>query len=255
MSNKYFQKVIKTKIEKMLKDSKEASMLDHPGLKGQYREYSLINLLKDFLPINYGIGKGCMQDFDGNQSPESDLLIWRKDLLPPLLYSDDNGIYPIDSCYYFFEIKSVATSTTIKDGIRKADKIRSMRYLANYDGPIKGHPIKVFFAYESDSDEIDELSRFEKNEDDFNLNPKFDIICIANKGYWVFNRKNFSDHIETEWMFFPADGESYEILGLLAGIINTIAGRYKPSFGYYILENEASGKGKFIRKYRIDYKK
>lgn len=253
VKNEYFQNFTLNKIKNAINNSIQISNISHPGLKGQFREYTLLNLFKDFMPIDFGLGKGSMQDCYGDQSPESDLIIWRKDLLPPILFSEVEGIFPIDSCYYFFEIKSTASSTNIKDAIEKADRLRKMEFLANYKGPIKGKPINVFFAYSSDSDSIDELKRFSKLEDDFKLNPRYQIICIVGKGYWVFNRVNYEDRIETNWMFFPADGNYYEVLGLLAGVINTLAGQYRPSFGYYILDGESSNKGTYVNHYKIYY--
>lgn len=243
--NQFFQDFVSREVQKMLSESDSVKTITHTGLKGTFREFSLSNFLKNFLPLSFGVGSGQIQDCYGNQSPETDLLIWDKNLLPPIISNDTLGIYPLESCVYYFEIKTEINATNIKDAINKAWKIENLTFLQTYQNP-KTRIAKIFFAYTSDSDSIDELERFNSYFSGRKKNPPFDAICVVGKGYWSFGMapKISPDPV---WAYFHSDDKNYEVIALLGGILNSLAGSYRPSFGYYILDPEESGKAEFIK--------
>jgi hypothetical protein len=47
-------------------------------------------------------------------------------------------------------------------------------------------------------------------------------------------------------MFIPADENKYELVSFLSGVLNTLLGQNLPSFGYYLMQDVDSGRGRFI---------
>jgi len=244
--NRFFQDFVAAKAGKLVAESHLAKAIEHNGLKGAFREYTLGNFIRDFLPITHGIGSGSIQDSLGTQSPESDVIIWQQDLLPPALFSSEKGVFPIEACRYWFEVKSTVSRQEIINSIAKAKKVLSLMPLENYDPPLLPRIIPVFFAYNSDVSDPDELKRFIEVEANFYGNPCFAAICIVGKGYWTYAMSGLRSSNKPQWMVFPSDENHYEIVSLLAGILNTLSGRNRPSFGYYIMNPEKDCRGKIL---------
>ncbi|TGK83282.1 hypothetical protein EHQ24_06675 [Leptospira noumeaensis] len=241
--NLFFQEFAQTRAKNLVNESENLTSITHNGLKGSLREHILINFLKDFLPINYEIGKGQIQDVFNNNSSESDLIIWQKDLLPPILLDERMGIFPYESCRYWIEVKTKTTRAELINSIEKVETLMRLRPLENYDPPWLPQVLPAYFSYSSDLTSDDEFSRFIDINPNYYHNPPFVALCIVGKGYWTF-----FDHLPNgkKWLFFYPNDSCYEVISFLAGILNTLAGRNKPSFGYYILEPEANNKGIFL---------
>lgn len=242
--NNYFQDYVSNKARTMIQASHNINSIHHNGLKGTFREYSLSNFLKDFLPNTYGVGSGLIQDSIGNQSPETDLLIWKKNELPPIIINESKGIYPLESCFCFFEIKSEITATNIKDAVQKSEKLNQLKFLTNYNNP-QIRLTKIFFAYKSDSDTIDELKRFHKYSNKPYDEPPYDAICVVGKGFWLF-KPGIEHQTLARWAYYHSDAKHYEVIGFLGTLLNTLTESTSAYFGSYILESESSKKAEII---------
>ena len=91
-------------IQYAVREARAASRVRHSGLIGRIRELAAEQILRPALPAAFDIGTGKIVDRDAALSAEVDLVIYNRDLLPALMYSDRDGIYPIESTYYAFEI-------------------------------------------------------------------------------------------------------------------------------------------------------
>ncbi len=201
--------IFRKNLEKLINDrldrSKDAADLQHPGLVGSLRENLLSSLLQELLPEGHYIGTGKICDQDGHLSKQLDVIIFDKRGLPPYLYSEKEGIFPIHGVSYAFEVKSVSSKKNINDALEKAKSVRLL------NGP---QPHFIYFAFDSDlvssKSEVDRVLA-ELNE----LEPMVDIICVVNKlySYW---------HHTTKWNFFDNTENHNEIIGLVIGILNTL---------------------------------
>jgi hypothetical protein len=84
---------------------KASGAVTHSGEKGQQREAFLARLLESILPPHFGIGTGIIVDRFGKQSLQTDLIIYDRRLIPPLLEHRGRGIYPIDAVLRVLEVK------------------------------------------------------------------------------------------------------------------------------------------------------
>jgi hypothetical protein len=242
--NQYFYDFISNKAKLLSAESSTISQLIHNPTKGLFREYSLINFLKDFLPQPYSLGKGIISDCLGKQSPETDLLIYDQSLLPAILVAENTGVFPIESVRYWFEVKTSIDNSAIEDCCKKIIRLNTLTPLQNYDPPWFNQPMPLLFGYNTTLT-IDKLFKsFEEYMPNFYNQPSLVAICIIGFGYLSF----CGDRGEPgkKWLFIPADDSKYEAVSFLSGILNTLAGRNSPSFGYYIMHATSEGKGKFI---------
>jgi hypothetical protein len=231
--NPFFQSILSNKISSIIDESQRVCYLNHPFLKGRFREYGIGKILSEIVPINFDIGSGILQDCNGSQSKEIDILIWNKFMIPPLLFGERIGVYPVESCFYTIEVKSKLTNAELEKGIENAKSILALKYLANYSGPIKGHPIRILFAYSTDLKEKSEFERYKEYDPEWKTNPIYNCICIIGKGYFTYAVNLVNKTLN--WLWFKPDKEYYEVLGLIAGIVNTLVGQFSPNYGYYLL--------------------
>ena len=60
MASKIYRQILTDRIEAFLKESKSADLVNHLGLRGNIRESGLGKLIKDLLPVDWGIGSGVI---------------------------------------------------------------------------------------------------------------------------------------------------------------------------------------------------
>lgn len=231
MPNKFFQEILEKDIKGLLDESLAIDEITHQGLKGNIREQGFGRLLQKYLPQDWDIGKGQIHDYKGAQSAETDLIIYNKNMLPPVFFGDLIGLYPLESCYYAIEVKTKSSSKEIKTTIQKFETLKKLV-------PINSvyTTRKVYFALSSDlENHTNELERYKKYDPNFYSDPAIPIICVIGQGYWYYSQGTKQDgKLYGYWQHFKPEDHNYEIAFLMGGIINTINGN-KPPFGYYIL--------------------
>jgi hypothetical protein len=175
------------------------------------------------------------------------LVIYNRALLPALMYSDRDGIYPVESTYYAFEIKSEASASTLGDAIGKARQIITLDHSRKegYRGN-KSPAVSVFFAFGSDLslEGKAELDRYKELDSAWKDDPVIKVMCVVDRGYWYFSEK------EHRWFYQPTTSTFDEVLILVSHIVNTlvrrplVSDRPAPLFGDYLRppdeETEAS---------------
>lgn len=231
MISSIFRDLIKVNIESMISESNSIESIDHKGLKGTIREFGIGNLISKYLPQEWVIGHGEIQDSIGNSSSEIDLLIFNLNMLPAALFGNELGVYPIESCKYVFEVKTNSNASEIKSTINKFEKLKKL-------SPLKPDlkPIRVYFAFRSNlNDTINELERYKKYDSKFYSDPAINVLCVIGQGYW-FYKQDFVKGIKVGgWLQIPDDREYMSVSNLIGGMINTLNGDDKPHFGEYIL--------------------
>lgn len=245
MPNKIFQDIVKNDINNLIRESEAINDVQHSGLKGNIREFGIGKLLLKYLPHDYAIGSGQVQDSNGKQSNESDLIIYNKHILPPIMFGEQTGFFPIESCNYVIEVKTTSNATEIKSTIVKFNNLKSLYSLS---GNI---PVRAYLAYSTDLSNDNEFERYIKYDPEFLTNPAINVICVVGHGYWYFQHSFFPDgSIFGVWNFIKAE-INYEFGYLISGIVNTLSlFKNNPAFGYYLLENVKNGEILYSTKIR-----
>lgn len=240
MENKnLYQSLLRGKVTSAIAQARAAADMTHQGVKGSVLEILLSKLFRPLLPADIGVGTGQIIDAFGNPpSPQVDIVIYNKAILPPVLVDDNTGIFPIESVLYTIEVKTTLNSRELSGAEASAKIINNtFKYLPgklDADGKRIHHPISkpraVVFALNTDlrKNGITEAERYKKiykNETHY-----INAICVAGREY--------SYEAEEHWISMRNEDGFNEVLGLIAGITNTYRevsdSRGYPLLGHYI---------------------
>ena len=225
MPNVIYKNLLIEKIISFLKESKHLDLISHKGLRGSIRESGLGKLLSPLLPLDWDIGSGKVIDSNGNQSSEIDLLIYYKKTFPPIFFSEKLGLFPIESCGFAFEVKTTSTATETRTSIKKFRMLEKLEPLQPHNEFYQGFyipkPIKVYFALNSDLTNEDEIIRYHKYDPHCLEEPAADVICIVNRGTWVFRYE--TDTRSSCWEFYKANKAHDEMFIFFGLILNQLS--------------------------------
>ncbi|WP_345798186.1 DUF6602 domain-containing protein [Castellaniella sp. MT123] len=168
-----------SKINALKSAFEENKEIEHQGIKGGLNEIELSSLIKDIIPKKYRITKGIIENSNGEQSNETDVLIYDDEILPPYIKNELTFV-PVEAVKYIFEVKSILNSTELKTTIKKFENYKS----------IGGRSPTVLFAFSSDINGS-ELLRYYKNDTNFFTNPAITVLCSSNKSYYY---KHVEEH-------------------------------------------------------------
>jgi len=245
MANELFQRRARERVRSALQQALDVDGIDHLGLRGNAREAFVGSLLGEFLPAPLQAVTGKIVDAVGNQSAQTDVVLFSPQVLPGIFYRGVEGIFPVEACAYSIEVKSRSTATEIQDAIKKARGLRTLRYLTGFldqNGKPEARPftpvIPVYFAFDSDlaPDGKSEMQRYMEHDPNWHDDPLIRAICIARRGYWWFDG--------WEWIHLPANENGDEVVDFLGGVANTapaaITSRGQPRFGHYLIGERPS---------------
>jgi len=241
MSHDLFRRKVITRIKTAIMEFTDAAGVGHPFLKGRIREIALDNLFKPLLPAGFEIGTGKVIDHKGYQSSEIDLIIYNRSVLPTIMYSKREGLFPAETCFYAIEVKSEANPAQIRDAIAKAKDLRKIQYLPGVYEHDVGKPhvitliIPTFFAFTTSlkGKGRSELDRYREIDSNSEIDPCIRVICVIGRENWWFR----SD--DKKWVFHPPTPDHDEVVDFLSGVINTIPGSFmsrgRPRLGNYLM--------------------
>jgi hypothetical protein len=246
LSNEIFRNELKKEIRGALKAYEDASALDHSGLRGRVREIAAAKLIKPILPPGIEIGTGKITDSTGSLSAETDLVVYSRLTLPPLIYGQSTGLFPVESCVYAIEVKSQLTATELQSSIEKFRRVRALRYLESFYplnflnpiGPACSFVIPVLFAFSTDLSESGktEIERYREHDDVADQSPIIPVLCVPGRGYWWFK----PSEPDKKWIHHPPTGEHDEVIDFIGGLANTIPveviKKGQPYYGNYIIK-------------------
>ena len=151
----------------------------HQGIKGGLNENELFDLIREVIPKRYKLAKGIIENSKGEQSNETDIIIYDDEILPPYL-KNDLAFVPVEAIKYNFEVKSALDANELKTTLTKFKRFKS----------IGGISPTVLFSFSSDinGSEIKRLKKYDKN---FFIDPIITVLCTSNKSYYY---KSVSKH-------------------------------------------------------------
>jgi hypothetical protein len=241
-----YQVLLQGKIRTAIEQARAAAVFSHQGVKGSVLEILIGELFRPLLPSDIGVGTGQIIDcYKSPMSPQIDIILYDKSILPPVLLDDRLGIFPIESVLYTIEIKTKLNASELASAHLAAQKIAKFGYLPGLKdelGKDKNHSIEkarsVVFALGSDlsGTGLNEAQRYKNfyGEGDANLR----AICVVGRGYWYDDGNHW---IECQ----PAD-EFDEVLAFIGGVTNTYKevskSRHNPLLGHYVVPKVLSFK-------------
>ena len=103
--------------------------LSHKLTKGELRELFICDLLNPFLTSQFDIGTGIVINQRGDQSHQTDIIIYDTRVLPPFIKERHIGVYPAESVVATLEVKSSLT----KREVLKAEESARVLHEEVYD--------------------------------------------------------------------------------------------------------------------------
>lgn len=129
---------------------KSIDTLSHPLGKGELRELFISELLNNWLTNQFSIASGFIVDIAGNQSSQTDLIIYDNTLLPPFIKQLNLGVFPIECVLATIEVKSFLDKTELLNSEKNAKKLNEeVQFHKEFGTPfvlqtiigLKGEPI------------------------------------------------------------------------------------------------------------------
>lgn len=230
MTNQIYRARVQADILYAVSAARAAGLVKHPGLIGRVRELAAEQLFRPMLPHSMGIGTGKITDGVGSLSGETDLVIYDLGLLPPIMFSGRDGVFPVESVHCAVEVKSLSSAAHVTDAIEKMRLVRDLQ--PGKKTTMRG-PIRIFFAFASDlKASKSELDRYRELDPDADSTPALNCICVVGQGTWY--------HISGKWRDRRADDDHIEVLSFLSVLVNTLSSRaaaarqQAPQFGDYL---------------------
>jgi hypothetical protein len=158
--------------------------ISHSGEKGTFRELLLRGLLASILPPHFGLGSGIVVDKWGRQSRQTDIVIFDKRVIPPVVFQEGHGLYPFDAVYRTIEVKSVLRRNHLEEAetaarLLQPDNPFGLKLAAPGKLPDKNacYPFSGLFAFDAEfnvtADAMPTLMRG---------NSACRFVCIAKQG-------------------------------------------------------------------------
>lgn len=209
--------------------------IGHHGLRGQFREIFVRELLRPLIPVHIGLGTGEIATADGQHSRQQDVVMYDTRVLPPFLADPSVGLFPLESVLYTIEVKSVLMAGDLRQAHESAQQIDGFEYQTGFHS-LDNEPVDLpvwkviptVFAFDSDlsvsgRSEVDRYPSFEGPE------PPLKAICVVGRGYWYWH------HFRQRWLEWPRTYELEEVVGYLSGVMNTY-GRIALTRGFPALQ-------------------
>lgn len=206
------------------------STLQHQLTKGELRELFVSNILDGFLTTQFGIGSGIITNQRGEQSNQTDILIYDNRILPPFIRKQNLGVYPAESVIATIEVKSWLDKKELLKAEESARRLHQEVY--NPTSSIYGDydylkPLSTVIGfYKKGLPELLDKERGEawlKNH----INNLF-AVCLVGKYSWI--------QLKGTWSFSPFDKETNEetkrfIAVTLDNVRTHSEGRFRFLFG------------------------
>lgn len=240
-----YKDLMRSRVESAIRQARAVNGEVHQGLKGEIREILIRELFKPLLPADIGVGTGqIVNKYTKELSHQEDIILFDKSILPPILFNETTGFFPIESVLYTIEVKSTLTASELLKSHLAAKKLNGFDYLPGLKderGNEKTHPVEkarsVVFALQSDLVENGKSEAQRYKEIYRDEGPYLAAICVVDKEYWFEMRGS--------WVKLPTIDRFDEVLGFLGGIMNTYknvaSSRHNPSLGNYIINMQPTG--------------
>lgn len=120
MGPPFIQQFFDRKVEDLISLYETTAVVAHRGEKGTFREMLVRNVLGSILPPHFGLGTGIIVDKWGRQSRQTDIILFDRRVMPPVVFQESHGLYPIDAVHRTIEVKSVLSSKHLEEAERAA---------------------------------------------------------------------------------------------------------------------------------------
>ncbi len=144
--NRLYRDVVEARVQMALDSARAAAAYNHLGLRGRAREIFVTDMLTPMLAPTMGICSGVVIDGSDRQSGQTDVVVFDKRVVPPLLLETGNGIIPCESVLFAIEVKSELNSEELKKSIQWSRTLKGLAFHRGvaFMGSVSSVPCAVF---------------------------------------------------------------------------------------------------------------
>lgn len=232
-----YRDVVLSRAQSAVGAARAVTGMTHNGLKGEIREIVLRDLLRPLLPADVGVGMGEIVSATGQTSRQQDVVLYDRLILPPILFEQSVGVFPIESVLFSIEVKSKLTNAELMTSDAAATALLGFDYAPGiYTAAGEQHHtvtkvVSGIFALDSDlapagSTEVERYDCVRAGP-----HPALRMICVVGRGCWYWDTKGWAGGAAT----YPME----EVVRFIAGLLNTYrevaVTRGQPRIGRYLL--------------------
>jgi len=217
------------------------SSMKHKLTQGELNEIFLQNLLKHFLPAYLSAGSGVVINNKGEQSKQTDIVVYDNRVLPLFLHSDNLNVYAVEALVSTIEVKSTLTLSHVKSAEKNANHlIKEVWERNNWLGVGIGHrlpPLCSVFGFSGSR--IRNLSTDDNSWIKQNIS-HVSLICSVGKFSWA--------RVDRKWTYGGADEEYSEIRRYIALLVDNLRTVANSNLGFELsVELHKDWLGQYIR--------
>ena len=94
--NDAYRSIFVSRVAAAIGAARATDAVTHSGVKGTIREILIRDLFRPLLPSDLGIGTGQIATAKNELSPQQDVIIYNRRILPPVLFEKTIGIFPVN---------------------------------------------------------------------------------------------------------------------------------------------------------------
>jgi hypothetical protein len=233
-----YRDLILSKVQSAIGAARAARGISHRGLLGEIREILVRDLFRPLLPADVGVGSGEIISYTGQTSNQTDVVLYDRRILPPLLFQESVGLFPVESALHTIEVKSKLTMTELRKSEDAATALLQLELSHGQhdasDVPQQHtvtKPISTLFALDSDlvpegSSDIDRYKSICKPD------PSLRCLCVVGRGCWMFR--------DSSWIDVRQPYEFGEVIAFVSVLMNSYrriaATRGEPRLGKFLMD-------------------
>lgn len=187
MSATLIQQFATSLVRGMLERADALSQLDHKLLKGELRELLVSEVLRPFLTHPFETGSGIVVNQRGQQSRQTDVIVYDATVLPPFVKAQHLGVYPAECVLATVEVKSELRKEGLLSAEDAAKKLHEKVYSTDgtiYPDDLRFKPICTVFGFKRVG--LEELGAQESGRNWLEQNcPHVSLIALAGACSWV----------------------------------------------------------------------
>jgi hypothetical protein len=180
--------------------AKQQKALEHPGLRGRFRELLIDGMLEPWLPPSVACATGTVISF-ANQyrsKTQEDVLLIDRSISPPVLLKQhvQEGVFLRNSVLARIEVKSCIEKNHLVDFKTSCEEFHKLGLdLTNEQMNaqlIQMQEINLLFGFESSASKETTLSWFHHINDG-----SLSAVCVADKGFWKWTKEGWLEFVGT----------------------------------------------------------
>ena len=233
-----YRDLILSRVQSAIGAARAAQGVSHRGLLGEIREILVRDLFRPLLPADVGVGTGQIISHTGQTSRQTDVVLYDRRILPPILFQESVGLFPVECVLNSIEVKSTLTATELKSADLAASELLDFYYVhGRYDAADIGERhavtkvVSAVFALSSDlsPDGISESARYASMHAP---DPALRLICVVGRGCWIWRNST--------WQSVGQPYDLGEVVAFVSMLMNTYrdiaATRGNPRLGMFLMD-------------------